>query len=153
MVVGVVVIAVSGFVNIVGVLLSPLVVAAAVVITVVVVSDIVVVALIFVVTVVVVDTIVVVAVFCHHCSRRRCCLFHPSVFVGENPSEPQHPGVCSSSIYFEEAKSLVSLILSSRPTYWPRYVSLKYVFSFFLHLCRLRKKCFEMFSRSKSYFC
>ena len=25
--------------------------------------------------------------------------------------------------------------------------------SFFLHLCRLRKKCFEMFSRSKSYFC
>ena len=95
--------------------------------------------------------------FCCRCcccrSRRRCCLFHPSVFVGENPSEPQHPGVCSSSIYFEEAKSLVSLILSSRPTYWPRYVSLKYVFSFFLHLCRLRKKCFEMFSRSKSYFC
>ena len=63
MVVGVVVIAVSGFVNIVGVLLSPLVVAAAVVITAVVVRDDVVVALIFVVTVVVVDTIIVVAVF------------------------------------------------------------------------------------------
>ena len=62
MLVVVVVIAVSGFVNIVGVLLSPLVVAAAVVITAVVVSD-VVVALIFVVTVVVVDTIIVVAVF------------------------------------------------------------------------------------------